>query len=137
MERRGRRAEVFATLEENVGTVAADRGEHFRRNELAFGLQGVERLQERRGFDLAEILDVESMAPCGGDGHAPVFDRDAPRAPVLGGDFRSRQNLSGMICGVEGVQINRVVRRRRAAGHYNERQAVNNRTKYEFLLIFS
>ena len=137
VERRRRRAEVFATLEENVGTVAADRGEHFRRNEVAFGLQGVERLQERRGFDLAEVLDVEPVAPCGGDGHLPVFDRDAPRAPVLGVGFGSRQNLSEMICGVDGVRINRLVRRRRAEGRHNERQAADNRTKHESPLIFS
>jgi hypothetical protein len=56
---------------------------------------------------------------------------------VLGVGFGSRQNLLETISGVEGVRINRLVRRRRAEGRHNERQAGNNRTKHEFLLIFS
>jgi hypothetical protein len=82
-ERRRRGAEILGTLKEDVSPIAANRGEYFRSDEVAVGRRRVERLQERHGLGLAEILNVEPAALRRVDGHLPICDRDAARTRVL------------------------------------------------------
>ena len=50
-------------LKENISSIAANRGEHCRGDEVAVGRRRVERLQERHRLGRAKTLDVKSTAP--------------------------------------------------------------------------